>query len=97
MSDIEQNLIEVKSKIDNLSSEVKLMAVSKHHPIESIQCAIDAGQSVFGENKVQEGIEKVAHFPCHIEWHLIGKLQRNKVRKAVENFDFIHSVSLLMI
>jgi pyridoxal phosphate enzyme (YggS family) len=74
-------------------SEVKLVAVSKTHSAGTIREAIDAGISVFGENKVQEAVGKIEELGRDgIEWHLIGHLQSNKARKAVQLFDVIHSI-----
>ena len=77
---------------------VKLIAVSKTHPVEVIRDAIAAGASVFGENKVQEAEGKIVELGRDgIEWHLIGHLQSNKTRKAVQLFDVIHSVDSIDI
>ncbi|MEZ5345421.1 MAG: YggS family pyridoxal phosphate-dependent enzyme [Pyrinomonadaceae bacterium] len=74
-------------------SEIKLISVSKTHPVETIRDAINAGINIFGENKVQEGIDKITSIGSeNIEWHLIGHLQKNKARKAVQNFDVIHTL-----
>ena len=73
--------------------EVKLVAVSKTHPASVLREAIDAGISVFGENKIQEAEGKIVEIGREgIEWHLIGHLQSNKARKAVQLFDVIHSL-----
>jgi len=71
--------------------QVQLIAVSKTHPAEVVAEASQAGLKVFGENKVQEAMEKIP-FIKGASWHLIGHLQTNKVKKAVELFDLIHSV-----
>lgn len=77
-------------------NEVKLVAVSKTHPAETLLDAIDLGLTVFGENKVQEGESKIIELGRDAaEWHLIGHLQSNKARKAVQLFDFIQSVDSL--
>jgi len=74
-------------------SEVKLVAVSKTHPVEVLREAIAAGTHLLGENRVQEAEQKIEVLARHAaEWHLIGHLQSNKVRKAVQLFDVIHSV-----
>lgn len=74
-------------------AEVKLVAVSKAHPAETLRMAISAGVAILGENKVQEAEEKIAEIGRDaVEWHLIGHLQSNKARKAVELFDVIHSL-----
>jgi len=73
--------------------DVKLVAVSKTHPASVVRAAFDAGLRVFGENKVQEGEEKIEELKeLACEWHLIGHLQKNKVRKAVQSFDVIQTV-----
>jgi hypothetical protein len=70
----------------------RLIAVSKTHSAEKIQEAYDAGQRIFGENKVQELIEKQPVLPTDIEWHLLGHLQRNKVKYIAPFISLIHSV-----
>lgn len=76
---------------------VRLLAVSKTFPANDVQEAFEAGQVLFGENKVQEGLEKIPVLPPELEWHLIGPLQRNKVRKALPYFGCIHSVDSLRL
>ena len=78
------------------AADVKLVAVSKTHPSSTIEDAITAGITVFGENKVQEAESKiVAVGRSRAEWHLIGHLQSNKARKAVQYFDVVQSVDSL--
>jgi pyridoxal phosphate enzyme (YggS family) len=75
------------------AAEIKLVAVSKTHPASVINKAIAAGISIFGENKVQEAEDKITELGRNAaEWHLIGHLQSNKARKAVQLFDVIHSL-----
>jgi pyridoxal phosphate enzyme (YggS family) len=71
-----------------------LLAISKTFPAAIISAAIEAGQSRFGENRVQEAESKIPHFgqACDLEWHLVGHLQSNKARSASELFDVIHSL-----
>ncbi|PID90561.1 MAG: YggS family pyridoxal phosphate-dependent enzyme [Bacteroidetes bacterium] len=71
---------------------VELIAVSKTHPVEAIREAYDAGHRAFGENRVQEFLEKVGDLPKDVQWHLIGHLQRNKVKMVVGRVALIHSV-----
>ncbi len=71
---------------------VELIAVSKTHPPEVVQKAVDAGQLVFGENRVQEAKAKIPELPSKLRWHLIGHLQSNKVRVALGLFEMIHGV-----
>ncbi|MCB1063038.1 MAG: YggS family pyridoxal phosphate-dependent enzyme [Verrucomicrobiae bacterium] len=75
--------------------DITLVAVSKTFPAEAVRAAVDAGQMVFGENKVQEGIDKVPVLPESLEWHLIGHLQSNKIRKALPLFGWIETVDSL--
>jgi PLP dependent protein len=74
------------------SHQAKLIAVSKTHPVESILAAYHLGQKVFGENRVQELVEKYELLPKDIEWHLIGHLQKNKVKYIVGFVALIHSI-----
>jgi len=71
---------------------VELIAVTKNHPVEAMQAAIDAGITDIGENRVQEALNKAETLEREVKWHLIGHLQRNKVKHAVRQFDLIHSV-----
>jgi pyridoxal phosphate enzyme (YggS family) len=76
--------------------DVHLLAVSKKQPLEKIVAAADAGQRDFGENTVQEGIEKVTKLTQRgLCWHFIGHIQSNKTRAVAEHFDWVHSVDKL--
>nr|ACO12585.1 Proline synthetase co-transcribed bacterial homolog protein [Lepeophtheirus salmonis] len=86
---IKENLLQIKNK---LPENVTLVAVSKTKPIADIQEAYDAGQRVFGENKIQEMVTKFDALPKDIEWHMIGHLQRNKVKYMAHFVDLIHGV-----
>ena len=77
--------------------EVTLVAVSKTHPVQDIQEAYDAGIRDFGENKVQELMSKISLLPQDIRWHLIGHLQRNKVKYIIGKTYLIHSVDSLRL
>lgn len=76
-------------------ASVELLAVSKTIPAEAVREAVDAGQHLFGENKVQELLAKVPLLPAKLQWHLIGHLQSNKVRKVLPAVAFIHSIDSL--
>lgn len=75
----------------------RLIAVSKTHPVEAIREAYDAGQRIFGENKVQELVDKQPKLPSDVEWHLIGHLQRNKVKYIAPFVSLIHAVDSLRL
>lgn len=76
---------------------VDLLAVSKNHPPETIRAAADLGVRLFGENRVQEAKAKIPQCPGHLRWHLIGHLQTNKVRDAVQLFDVIQGIDSLRV
>lgn len=86
----------IKEKLDRINSSipenVTLVAVSKTKPIADLQEAYDAGQRVFGENKIQEMVGKYDELPKDIKWHMIGHLQRNKVKYMAHFVDLIHGV-----
>lgn len=92
-AEIKQACIRVGRKPE----EVKLIVVSKMFSAQVVKEAYDEGQQLFGENKVQELMEKRQHLPTDISWHLIGTLQRNKVKYIVGNVDLIHSVDSLKL
>lgn len=97
---IEDQLAEIREKIAAAEKKagrpagcVSLLAVSKTFSVSDIMHAYDAGQRLFGENRLQEAMEKMPAMPADCEWHLIGPLQRNKVRKALEHgFAWIEAV-----
>ena len=77
-------------------ADVHLLAVSKKQPLEKIEAAYAAGQRHFGENIVQEGLDKIeALADLEITWHFIGHLQSNKTRPVAENFDWVHTIDKL--
>lgn len=86
----------IKENLQNITSSlpknITLVAVSKTKPIIDIQEAYDAGQRIFGENKVQEMVDKYEELPKDIEWHMIGHLQRNKVKYMAHFVSLIHGV-----
>jgi hypothetical protein len=94
MNTVAHNLLELKKE---LPPHVKLIAVSKTYPSDVVKLAYDAGQRVFGENKVQEMCEKFEQLPKDIEWHLIGHLQTNKVKYIAPFVSLIHSVDSLKL
>jgi pyridoxal phosphate enzyme (YggS family) len=108
MNDIAHNLAQVRAKISaaavacgRASEEVTLLAVSKTKPASAVAQAYEAGHRAFGENYVQEGVDKILHFQQQgvegIQWHFIGPLQSNKSRLVAEHFDWCHTVDRLKI
>ena len=100
---LRENLAEIRAQIAHAAQkanrnadEIKLVAVSKTHPVEILREAIDAGAVILGENKIQEAEDKITEIGREsAEWHLIGHLQSNKARKAVKLFDVIHTLDSL--
>jgi pyridoxal phosphate enzyme (YggS family) len=107
MNSIVAKLMQVRERIELAALKAKrepediaLLAVSKTFPASAIEEAMHAGQSAFGENYVQEAIEKIqelAKLRPWLEWHFIGPLQSNKTRDVAEHFDWVHSVDRLKI
>lgn len=96
---VRERLAAVEARMDDACrrsgrsrAEVTLVAVGKTHPAATLRAAYDAGQRVFGENRVQEALAKAAELPADVDWHLIGPLQSNKVRAAARLFGTVHSV-----
>jgi len=88
----------MKSAADRVGrqvSDIRLVAVSKTYPPSVIREAWEAGQRVFGENRVQDALPKIQELPAETEWHFIGHLQSNKIRKALPAFELIHGVDNL--
>src|SRR5437899_1245847 len=101
MTDIAKNLATIKKQIHEYKmlyhrelDSVFLLAASKSQPVEKLQQAVDAGQLAFGENYLQEALEKQSLLTNNnIEWHFIGSVQSNKTRKIAEHFSWVHSIS----
>jgi pyridoxal phosphate enzyme (YggS family) len=91
---IAQNLLNIKA---SLPSHVTLVAVSKTKPVADLMEAYNAGQRIFGENKIQEMTEKWQQMPKDIEWHMIGHVQSNKVKYMVPYVKLIHGVDSLKL
>lgn len=96
---LKENLERVHQAIDAAckrvsrdSSEVTLIAVSKTKPLSDLEAALDLGELEFGENKVQELVDKYEHIKLPVHWHMIGHLQTNKVKYIVDKVTLIHSV-----
>lgn len=104
MNSIVENLERVRRQIASSAAKsgrspdtVELVAIAKMHPAEKVREAVEAGQSLFGENRVQEARAKIPELPSNIRWHFVGHLQKNKVRQALPLFEMIHSVDSLAL
>lgn len=97
LRDVEKRIEEACKRSNRDPKEVTLIAVSKTKPVEMLQEVYDAGARNFGENKVQEIMDKYDHLPQDIHWHMIGHLQRNKAKYIVDKVQMIHSVDSLRL
>lgn len=97
LEQVRKNIEEACRKVGRDPKEVTLIAVSKTKPVELLKEAYDAGARCFGENKVQEIMDKYPQLPSDIQWHMIGHLQRNKVKYIVDKVKMIHSVDSLRL
>jgi pyridoxal phosphate enzyme (YggS family) len=91
---IKENLLQIKSQLPN---HVTLVAVSKTKPVADLMEAYNAGQRIFGENKIQEMTDKWQEMPKDIQWHMIGHVQTNKVKFMAEYVSLIHGVDSLKL
>ena len=109
MNTVQDNLLNIKNEIAEIAKKcerdpntIQLIAVSKTKPVEQVIEAINAGQLAFGENYVQEGVEKIQYFEKNMPnndliWHFIGPLQSNKSKLVAEHFDWMHTIDRLKI
>lgn len=97
LKQVHNNMEAACAKVNRPAEEVTLIAVSKTKPVELLKEAYDAGARDFGENKVQELMDKIPVLPNDIRWHMIGHLQRNKVKYIVGKVFLIHSVDSLRL
>ena len=94
---VREHIAQVAAKAGRAIDEIELAAITKTHPAEKVREAIEAGQSLFGESRVQEARVKIPELPSNIRWHFVGHLQKNKIRHALPLFEMIHSVDSLAL
>lgn len=95
---VREQIAEAELRFDRPAASVQLLAVSKTRPAEDIQAALACGQTAFGENYLQEALEKISALSgTPAEWHFIGPIQSNKTRDIAEHFQWVHSVDRLKI
>src|SRR5437899_10403752 len=104
MPSIAENLERVRKQMAHAAAnagravdEIELVAITKTHPAGKVREAIEAGQTLFGESRVQEARAKIPELPSNIRWHFVGHLQKNKLRHALPLFELIHSVDSLAL
>jgi pyridoxal phosphate enzyme (YggS family) len=97
LAKVRADILESERKSGRTSGGVELIAVTKTYPPEIIREAVGAGQIYFGESRVQEAKSKIAELPSRLHWHLIGHLQKNKIRQALPLFELIHGVDSMEV
>lgn len=102
MADISENLERVREQITTAAQksgrsveDIELVAVSKTHDASRVREAVEAGQQLFGESRVQEARVKIPDLPSNLRWHFVGHLQRNKIRHALPLFELFHGIDSL--
>src|SRR2546421_3001911 len=102
MASIAENLERVREQIAQAAAKaghavdgIELVAISKTHEAAKVRVAIEAGQNLFGESRIQEARAKIPELPSNVRWHFVGHLQKNKIRHALPLFELIHSVDSL--
>ena len=94
---VREQIAQAAAKTNRSIEDVELVAISKTHEAEKVREAIEAGQSLFGESRVQEARVKIPDLPSNLRWHFVGHLQKNKIRHALPLFELIHSVDSLAL
>lgn len=94
---VREQIAQVAAKAGRSDEDVELVAISKTYGAEKIREAVEAGQSLFGESRVQEARAKIPELPSNLRWHFVGHLQKNKIRHALPLFELIHSVDSLAL
>jgi len=97
LAQVEERISEAARKSSRAADQIELVAVSKTHAAEKVQAAVDAGQLLFGESRVQEARAKIPLLPSRLRWHFIGHLQKNKIRHALPLFEMFHGIDSLAL
>jgi pyridoxal phosphate enzyme (YggS family) len=104
MAEIAENLDRVREQIAQAAAkagrsadDIELVAITKTHPAEKVREAIEVGQTLFGESRVQEARVKIPELPSSVRWHFVGHLQKNKIRHALPLFELFHGVDSLAL
>ena len=97
LEDVREQIAQAASKAGRAVGDIELVAITKTHDAEKVRAAYEAGQSLFGESRVQEARAKIPELPSNSRWHFVGHLQKNKIRHALPLFELIHSVDSLAL
>src|SRR5947208_13162187 len=94
---VREQIAQAAAKARRAVDEIELVAITKTHPAEKVREAIEAGQTLFGESRVQEARAKIPELPSNLRWHFVGHLQKNKIRYALPLFELFHGVDSLAL
>src|SRR5205823_7509585 len=94
---VREQVAQAASKAGRAVDQIELVAISKTHEAAKVREAIEAGQTLFGESRVQEARVKIPELPSNLRWHFVGHLQKNKIRHALPLFELTHSVDSLAL
>ncbi|HWX17974.1 MAG TPA: YggS family pyridoxal phosphate-dependent enzyme [Chthoniobacterales bacterium] len=97
LEDVREQIAQAATKAGRAVGDIELVAITKTHDAEKVRAAYEAGQSLFGESRVQEARAKIPELPSNSRWHFVGHLQKNKIRHALPLFELIHSVDSLAL
>ena len=97
LAQVRERMADAARKSGRTAEQIELVAVSKTHAAEKVQEAIEAGQLLFGESRVQEARAKIPLLPSRLRWHFIGHLQKNKIRHALPLFELFHGIDSLVL
>ena len=94
---VRDQIAQAAAKTDRPVNEIELVAITKTHPAEQVREAVEAGQTLFGESRVQEARAKIPELPSNLRWHFVGHLQKNKIRQALPLFELFHGIDSLAL
>ena len=94
---VREHIAQAVAKAGRTAGDIELVAITKTHPAEKVREAIETGQTLFGESRVQEARAKIPELPSNVRWHFVGHLQKNKIRHALPLFELFHSVDSLAL
>jgi pyridoxal phosphate enzyme (YggS family) len=92
---VRSQIVDAAQKSGRSPDEIELVAISKTHDADKVRAALDAGQTLFGESRVQEARAKIPELPSSLRWHFVGHLQKNKIRYALPLFELFHGIASL--
>lgn len=97
LAHVREQIAQAAAKAGRIAGDIELVAITKTHPPEKVREAVEAGQTLFGESRVQEARAKIPDLPSNLHWHFVGHLQKNKIRHALPLFELFHSVDSLAL